>query len=110
MSIFSKYFGKPLSHPIDAEHNWIADGTYPQMWPDTVVYRLKSAINENDIIYVCFPYEQSLWNFMCQKSNYKIPFEFPFASTRFREKKIHFSPIGKDIVLYVFDTLIGVVK
>ena len=110
MSIFSKFFGKKSSHPLDAEHDWITDGTYPQMWPDTVVYRLKSAINEKDVVFVCFPYEQSLWNFMCQNSNYKIPFELPFASTRFREKKVFFSPLKKDIKLYVFDTLIGIVK
>lgn len=45
MSIFSKFFGKPSSHPIDAEHNWIAEETLPQISH----FILNSQISSNEI-------------------------------------------------------------
>ena len=109
MKFLNRLFTKKESvSPMDRYDTFKIDYVCPNSGPWDVlhcIYRLRPCDNPSVEIWIALPREDSIWNFMAQKSNYSLPFELPFKSSEFRKEQMYYKPIKKEIPLYIHYSL-----
>ena len=108
MNIFKKLFTKKISNPLEVYYKFKIDFCCPNSGPWNclhAIYRLRPIENLKEEVWIAFPRQNNLWNYMSQCHNMGLIFELPFPPTHFRVKEFYYKPAKKDIRLYVLDTL-----
>ena len=99
---------KRTSNQLDKYHQFKIDFCCPNSGPWSclhVIYRLRPIENMDEEIWIAFPREDRLWNYMTHHHNTGSAFKLPYSSSDFYTMELYYRPVKKDIKLYVFNSL-----